>query len=67
MFAEMDFGIAPVICEALKVIDEDQLYGYTPPALLKALDEATAEFHASHYGWDFPTENVPPRPMCCWE
>lgn len=58
--AEMDFGIAPAIREALKVIDENQLYGYTPPALLKGLGEATSEFYASRYGWEFPAENVFP-------
>lgn len=58
--AEMDFGIAPAIRDALKVIDDKQLYGYLPAAYMDQLQAATSGFYARRYGWEFPAENVFP-------
>lgn len=58
--AEMDFGVAPVVREALAEIDERDLYGYAPARLVADLREATAGFCAERYGWRFPAAYVEP-------
>lgn len=49
--AEMDFGLAPVVSEAIDQIIGRQQTGYAPMAMRTQIREATAEFVASRYGW----------------
>ncbi|RAF22326.1 aminotransferase class I/II, partial [Burkholderia multivorans] len=58
--AEMDFGVAPVVREALTEIDDRDLYGYAPAQIVADLREATADFCAERYGWRFPAAHVEP-------
>lgn len=50
--AEMDFGVAPVIEEALAEAADRGFYGYPPTSLAAQLRTATAEFLADSTGWD---------------
>ncbi|WP_309130381.1 aminotransferase class I/II-fold pyridoxal phosphate-dependent enzyme [Brevibacterium sp.] len=56
--AEMDFGVAPVVRDALRELDERDLYGYAPYGTVADLRQATADFYADCYGWQFPSETV---------
>lgn len=49
--AEMDFGAAPVIRDALLTMVQDAQFGYVPPQLVEGLSAATADYYAEHYGW----------------
>jgi cystathionine beta-lyase len=58
--AEMDFGIAPPVADALhRAIDEETL-GYLSPALAARLGEATTEWMRDAYGWGVDPERVHP-------
>ncbi|GAA1232808.1 cystathionine beta-lyase [Microbacterium phyllosphaerae] len=58
--AEMDFGVAPVIAEAMhRAIDEENL-GYLSPPVAARLGEATAEWMKGEYGWAIDPERVHP-------
>jgi cysteine-S-conjugate beta-lyase len=50
--AEMDFGAAPAILDALAALSEAANFGYLPPFLAEELAAACAEFHKRRYGWD---------------
>jgi len=50
--AEMDFGAAPAILDALAALSADANFGYLPPFLADELAAATAEFAKRRYGWD---------------
>jgi cystathionine beta-lyase len=50
--AEMDFGAAPAILDALAGLAADANFGYLPPFLAGELSEACAEFAKRRYGWD---------------
>lgn len=50
--AEMDFGLAEPISEALRRMDADLMYGYPNQAMLTGLRTATADFCGRRYGWD---------------
>ena len=50
--AEMDFGAAPVILDALARLSADANFGYLPPFMADELAAACAEFQRSRYGWD---------------
>ena len=56
--AEMDFGVAPGVREALRDVDERDLFGYAPQAIVSDLKSATSAFCAEQYGWQFPDEHV---------
>ena len=56
--AEMDFGLAEPIAEALRAMDASGMYGYPNQAMLSGLREATAGFLASRYGWSVEPGNV---------
>lgn len=58
--AEMDFGVAPAIRQALQTIDERDLYGYAPYALTGELKSATAGFLADRYNWKVPVDHIEP-------
>jgi cystathionine beta-lyase len=58
--AEMDFGTAPVITQALhRAVDSAQL-GYLPPAIKEDMAHATSEYLLARYQWDIPTEQIYP-------
>lgn len=56
--AEMDFGLAEPIAEALRAMDASGMYGYPNQAMLSGLREATAGFLGSRYGWSVEPGNV---------
>ncbi|OEV12814.1 MalY/PatB family protein [Streptomyces nanshensis] len=50
--AEMDFGLAEPITEALVRAGRRGDFGYFPPALAERLNQATAQYQQTSYGWD---------------
>src|ERR1700689_691352 len=50
--AEMDFGAAPAILDALAGLSADANFGYLPPFLADELAATCAEFEKRRYGWD---------------
>ena len=56
--AEMDFGLAPPIKDAVNQAMEQGLTGYLPTHLADALAKATADRYSRVYGWDVPPERV---------
>jgi cystathionine beta-lyase len=58
--AEMDFGTAPAVTEALHGAVDLGLVGYLPPGIAGAMSRATAEWHRTVYGWDLAPEQVHP-------
>jgi cysteine-S-conjugate beta-lyase len=50
--AEMDFGAAPAILDALAGLSADANFGYLPPFMAEELAVACAGFQRSRYGWD---------------
>jgi cystathionine beta-lyase len=50
--AEMDFGAAPAILDALAGLSADANFGYLPPSLAEELSAACAEFSRRRYGWE---------------
>ncbi len=49
--AEMDFGAAPPILDALVGLSADANFGYLPPPLAGELAAVCAEFEQRRYGW----------------
>ena len=49
--AEMDFGAAPAILDALAGLSADANFGYLPQYLADELAAACAEFQKRRYGW----------------
>jgi cysteine-S-conjugate beta-lyase len=49
--AEMDFGAAPAILDALAALSADANFGYLSPVLADQLAAATAEFQQRRYCW----------------
>jgi cysteine-S-conjugate beta-lyase len=49
--AEMDFGAAPPILDALARLSADAQFGYLPPYLAEELAAACAGFMVRRYGW----------------
>ncbi|SDR82803.1 cystathione beta-lyase [Brevibacterium sandarakinum] len=56
--AEMDFGVAPAVRQALREVDERDLFGYAPQSIISDLKSATSAFCDERYGWQFPTDHV---------
>ncbi|WP_460795971.1 MalY/PatB family protein [Microbacterium sp. GXF0217] len=56
--AEMDFGVAPAITEAITASLDAGITGYLPQRLSAQLAETTASWYSEKYGWDVPTERV---------
>jgi cystathionine beta-lyase len=50
--AEMDFGAAPPVLDALAALADDANFGYLPPPMAAELAEACAEFQRRRFGWD---------------
>ncbi|HEY2305135.1 MAG TPA: aminotransferase class I/II, partial [Streptosporangiaceae bacterium] len=49
--AEMDFGAAPAILDALARLSADAKFGYLPPYLAEELAAACADFTLRRFGW----------------
>jgi cysteine-S-conjugate beta-lyase len=60
--AEMDFGAAPAILDALAALSADANFGYLPPVLVGELAAACAEFQQRRYGWTVDPALVHPLP-----
>ncbi|TFV56656.1 aminotransferase class I/II-fold pyridoxal phosphate-dependent enzyme [Geodermatophilus sp. DF01-2] len=58
--AEMDFGTAPAVTEALHAAVDRGAFGYLPPALVERMSEACAEWVRTRCGWAVPPERVRP-------
>ena len=58
--AEMDFGTAPPILEALHDAADAGLLGYLPDALARRLSEAGCGWASRQYAWDVAPERVRP-------
>jgi cystathionine beta-lyase len=58
--AEMDFGTAPVVTEALHAAVDAGLLGYLPPAVAAAMAQASAAWHRTAFGWDLAPDQVHP-------
>lgn len=56
--AEMDFGVAPAVKEAVNGALEQGLTGYLPQHLADELAVATAAWYAGHYGWEISPSQV---------
>jgi cystathionine beta-lyase len=60
--AEMDFGAAPPVLDALAELSARANFGYLPDHLADELAAACADFHKRRYGWDVDpslVRNVP--------
>ena len=60
--AEMDFGAAPPILDALAGLSADARFGYLPVPLADELAVACAEFEQRRYGWQVDPAWVHPVP-----
>ncbi len=60
--AEMDFGIAPCIKQALHEAVDEGAFGYLPKRLTSELQETTAEMLSIRYHWKVKAEDVRPVP-----
>jgi len=60
--AEMDFGAAPPIIDALTSLSADAAFGYLPPHMAEELAAACAEFEQRRYGWNIDPELIRPVP-----
>ncbi len=56
--AEMDFGTAPCVVEALRATVEAGFYGYLPAALAQELSQACARWYREECGWDVNPDAV---------
>jgi len=60
--AEMDFGTAPAIKDALRRVVDAGFFGYMPDFVLEEMQAACVNWYATRYGWDVPKERVRPLP-----
>ena len=60
--AEMDFGAAPPILDALAGLSATANFGYLPPPLAEELAAACAGFMARRYGWQTDPADIHPIP-----
>jgi cysteine-S-conjugate beta-lyase len=60
--AEMDFGAAPPILDALAGLSAGANFGYLPPFLADELAAACAEFQQRRYGWEIDPALIHPVP-----
>ncbi|MGC5221585.1 MalY/PatB family protein [Micromonospora sp. DT81.3] len=58
--AEMDFGTAPVVTEALHRAIDDETLGYLSPATSAEMGAATAGWMRREYGWTVDPDRVHP-------
>ena len=60
--AEMDFGAAPPILDALARLSAEANFGYLPPKLADELGQACAEFQLRRYSWSVDPALIHPVP-----
>jgi cystathionine beta-lyase len=60
--AEMDFGAAPPIIDALERLSDEAAFGYLPPHLSDELGVACAGFEKRRFGWDLDPAVIRPVP-----
>nr|WP_179429866.1 aminotransferase class I/II-fold pyridoxal phosphate-dependent enzyme [Spelaeicoccus albus] len=60
--AEMDFGVAGPITDALHKAVDAGGFGYLPPAMEVELSAAAADWYTSRYGWNVAPERIRPLP-----
>ncbi len=60
--AEMDFGAAPAILDALAGLSAGAAFGYLPPPLAEELGAACAEFEERRFGWTVDPGWIHPVP-----
>jgi cystathionine beta-lyase len=60
--AEMDFGTAPPVVEALHAAVDTMSFGYLPPMMVEQMAEACAAWQRDRYGWDVAPTSVHPMP-----
>jgi cysteine-S-conjugate beta-lyase len=60
--AEADFGTAPVVHRALEDLQKAELFTYAPPAMVRDMAAATADFCARRFDWEVPPARVAPVP-----
>ncbi|WP_353114803.1 aminotransferase class I/II-fold pyridoxal phosphate-dependent enzyme [Microbacterium sp.] len=60
--AEMDFGAAEPVLDAVRSAVDVALFGYPPARLAERMQQATAAWQRDRYGWDVPAERVRPMP-----
>lgn len=58
--AEMDFGTAPAITQALHEAVAASAFGYLPANVSAAMSAACASWHRDRYGWDVSPDRVHP-------
>ncbi|MFF2329562.1 MULTISPECIES: MalY/PatB family protein [unclassified Streptomyces] len=58
--AEMDFGCAPPIVQALHEAVDSLNFGYLPPAVSSSLSSSCATWLQRCFGWDVPADQVRP-------
>jgi cysteine-S-conjugate beta-lyase len=56
--AEMDFGAAPAVVDALARLSADEAFGYLPDPMAGALARSCAGFQHRRYGWALDPEQV---------
>src|SRR6202042_3966827 len=61
--AEMDFGTAPAVEDALREVITRHDYGYLTPLAARQLAAACAAWLADRTGWEVDPELVPPLPQ----
>lgn len=60
--AEMDFGTATPIVQALHAAVDTTNFGYLPPAMWTALAEGCARWQRDRYGWQVAAKDIHPIP-----
>ena len=60
--AEMDFGAAPAILDALAALSRDANFGYLAEPLTAELADACATWQRERYGWDVQPDSIHPLP-----
>lgn len=60
--AEMDYGIAAPIKEALHIVVDEGSFGYLPTKFVADLRDATSRMLQSRHGWQIAPEDVHPVP-----
>jgi len=58
--AEMDFGTAPAVTEALERATAQAQHGYLPPAAARDMARATSDFLEARFGWSVPRSRIYP-------
>jgi cystathionine beta-lyase len=60
--AEMDFGTAPSVIQAIHETADKGFFGYLPDSLEKELGEACAAWYHAHTDWDIAPERIHSMP-----